>query len=249
MSAPQNVIALVFDFDDTLTDDSTTRLLEIYGIDARNFWTKLVAPLVNDGWDNALAYLNLILDEAAPGRPLESLTNARLREIGADLAIYNGLPQLFDDLQVITAEHRMTRPAVEFYIVSGGLEEVIKGSTIAKHFSGIWGCRFDEINGRIGRVRNAISFTEKTKYIYAINKGMHDDVRRDQYSVNRMVKPEDRRIPMSNMIYVGDGLTDVPCFSLIQNQGGTAFGVFDPQKQGSPKKPTSSSWRHTGLAQ
>lgn len=70
MAVPQNVIALVLDFDDTLTDDSTTRLLESYGIDARDFWSNRVASRVNDGWDNSLAYLSLILDETARRRRL-----------------------------------------------------------------------------------------------------------------------------------------------------------------------------------
>jgi phosphoserine phosphatase len=210
VSVPQNVIALIFDFDDTLTDDSTTRLVEMHGIDSMDFWSRRVAELVRDGWDNALAYLNLILDETAPGRPLENLTNRKLHELGAGLTFYNGLPQLFYDLQTIASEHRIARPAVEFYVISGGLEEVIKGSSIAKYFSGTWGSCFEESNGCVRRIRNAISFTGKTKYIYAINKGIADEVRRHQYAVNQMVRAEDRRIPMSNMIYVGDGLTDVP---------------------------------------
>src|SRR5262249_34445712 len=158
-----------------------TLLIEKYRIDPRDFWGQRVANLVKDGWDNALAYLNLILDETGPGRPLENLTNANLRELGASLTFYDGLPQLFDDLQNIADEHRVARPAVEFYVISGGLEEVIKGSAIAANFSGIWGSCFEESDGCIRRIRNAISFTEKTKYIYAINKGIANEVRRDQY--------------------------------------------------------------------
>ena len=236
MSLPQNVIALIFDFDDTLTDDSTTQLLETAGIDPRDFWGRRVAALVKDGWDNALAYLNVLLEETAPGRPLANLTNQKLLELGSSLSFYQGLPGLFDDLQAIVSEHKISCPAIEAYIVSGGLEAVVKGSSIARHFTGIWGCCFDEANGRVHRIRNAISFTEKTKYIYAINKGIDKEVRRDAYAVNRAVPADHRRIPMSNMIYVGDGLTDIPCFSMIQGAGGAAFGVFDPQKKESPKK-------------
>jgi len=83
---------------------------------------------------------------------------------------------------------------------------------------------------------NAISFTEKTKYIFSINKGLHQKARSDPYAVNHKVEPQNRRIPFENMIYVGDGLTDVPCFSLMQLNKGQAFGVFDPKKKDSPKK-------------
>ena len=80
MSAPQNVIAVVFDFDDTLTDDSTTRLLEHHGIDATDFWKNKAAGLLSAGWDPTLAYLKLLLDEVGPGKRMGQLTNADLRK-------------------------------------------------------------------------------------------------------------------------------------------------------------------------
>ena len=132
------------------------------------------------------------------------------------------------------AEHKASSPGIEFYVVSGGLEEVIRGSSIAKHLSGIWGCQFAEEDGQIRYVRNLVSFTEKTKFLFQINKGLAADA--GPYMVNELVPQEQRRIPFSNMIYVGDGLTDVPCFSLLDHFGGTPFGVFDAKKAESPKK-------------
>ena len=129
------------------------------------------AKLVADGWDPTLAYLNLMLAETQPGHPLENLTNEKLRAVGAGLKFYEGLPGLFADLQAIANEHRISRPAVETYIVSGGLEEVIKGSSIAAHVTGLWGCCFHEEDGRIRSIRNVISFTEKTRYLYAHQQG------------------------------------------------------------------------------
>ena len=82
---------------------------------------------------------------------------------------------------------------------------------------------------------NAISFTEKTKYLFAINKGFIG-IRDQPYQVNENVIRENRRIPFQNMIYIGDGFTDVPCFSLLNANGGQSFGVFDPKREGSPKK-------------
>jgi phosphoserine phosphatase len=239
MGAPQNVVAVVFDFDDTLTDDSTTKLLEAHGIDTRDFWQNQMVRLVKAGWDPTLAYLRLILANVGPSAPLGDLTNAGLRAFGAGLKFYPGLPKLFADLQKLATEHHASRPVVEFYIISGGLEEVIRGSKVAAHFTGIWGCRFAEENGRISHVMNTVSFTEKTKYLYAINKGLTEskDIRHRPYSVNEHVEDADRRVPFENMIYIGDGLTDVPCFSLLtKTHRGKAFGVFDPLKEGSPKK-------------
>lgn len=236
MSMPQNVIAIVFDFDDTLTDDSTTKLLEKHGVDTADFWQNQMKQRTDEGWDAPLAYLTWILDNVGEGKRFGMLTNAQLRQFGATLEFYSGLPELFADLQAIAAEHPLTRPAVEFYIVSGGLEEVIRGS-IAKHFHGIWGCNFAEEGGCIRHVKNIITFTEKTKALFAINKGISDqEIRKNPYTVNEFRAPENRRAPFQNMIYLGDGLTDVPCFSLLDKMRGKAFAVFDPRKKGSPKK-------------
>jgi hypothetical protein len=142
MAAPQNTIALIFDFDDTLTDDSTTGLLRQYGVDDADFWTSRFAPLVEDGWDPAPAYLKLLLDLVGDDAPLRRLSNAGLRQFGATLKFYPGLPGLFNDLRNQVKAHTVSNPSVEFYVISGGLEEVILGSSIAKHFIAVRGCRF-----------------------------------------------------------------------------------------------------------
>jgi len=131
----------------------------------------------------------------------------------------------------------MSNPSIEFYVISGGLEEIILGSTIASNFRAVRGCRFSEVGGVVAAPKNIVTFTEKTRYIFEINKGqLMPERSSNPYAVNNNVIQENRRIPFYNMIYVGDGLTDVPCFSLLQSAGGKAFGVFDPKKKGSPKK-------------
>jgi len=236
MPAAQNIIALIFDFDDTLTDDSTTRLLEAHGIDAAQFW-EVNRTLVQQDWNPTLSYLKLVLDNVGDDRPLGNLTNAKLREFGKSLQFYPGIPGLFADLRKLVKDYRLSNPAIEFYVVSGGLEEIVRGSKIADYFSGIWGCRFAEgDSGAIQHLTNVISFTEKTKCLFEINKGIVGRTGPNAYLVNEFVAEENRRIPFRNMIYVGDGLTDVPCFSLIAKNGGMGFGVFDPKKKDSPKK-------------
>lgn len=239
MSAPQNVIAVIFDFDDTLTDDSTTQLLKAHGIDTTEFWGVKQKQLVQDGWDPALAYLSLILENVGDGKPLGKLSNKNLEDFGKTLTFYPGLPDMFSDLKSITADFKLSNPKVEFYIISGGLETVIRGSAIASHVDGIYGCRFAETNGVVSHIKNVISFTEKTRFIFEINKGLGADgadTRTNPYEVNESRASDVRRVPLSNMIYVGDGLTDVPCFSLLERSGGSGFGVFDPGGAGKPKK-------------
>jgi phosphoserine phosphatase len=240
MALPQNIIAVIFDFDDTLTDDSTTLLLDSKGIDTKEFWQVKLPAKMADGWDPTLAYLSMLLELVGDGKPLGALTNQDLQVFGATLQFYQGLPGLFADLQAVADEYPMVRPMVEIFIISGGLEEVILGSSIAKHVNKVYGCRFaTDGNGVISHVKNVISFTEKTRFIFEINKGLGadgSDARTNPYEVNSDLALANRRVPLENMIYVGDGLTDVPCFSLLKKSGGYGFGVVDPKKKGKPKK-------------
>ncbi len=237
MAISQNTIAVIFDFDDTLTDDSTSQLLKWGGIDIANFWSNQAGKLVKQGWDPTLAYLHLIIQNVGQGKPLGELTNGDLKKFGETLKFYPGLPGIFADLRKIVKEHDISNPSIEFYVISGGLEEIIRGSKIASHLTGSWGCEFatDE-NDIVQYPKRIITFTEKTRYIFQINKGISHKKNSGPYAVNEKMDEDKRRIPLSNMIYLGDGLTDVPCFSLIQRAGGKAFGVFDPSKEGSPKK-------------
>jgi hypothetical protein len=209
-------------------------LLEQHGINSKDFWTTKQRELVENGWDPIPAYLKLILDNVGPDKPLGRMTNEHLRAFGAGLKFYPGIPGLFKDLRDIAADHPVSNPAVEFYVVSSGLEEIIRGSKIAKFLSGYWACRLAEEDGQIKHVQRVVSFTEKTKYLYQINKGVTPE--QGPYAVNEFVAAHDRRVPFGNMIYVGDGFTDVPCFSLLEHFNGKAFGVFDARKKDSPKK-------------
>jgi hypothetical protein len=209
-------------------------LITAAGIDAADFWGRKAKALLDAGWDPAPAYLRLLLDNVGLGKPLGKLTNGRLREFGSTLKFYPGLPGLFTDLRKSVGEHQLSNPGIEFYVISGGLEEVIRGSSLAPYLAGIWACEFAEEDGQIRHIKNLVSFTEKTKYLYMINKGLPENS--GPYAVNEKVDPLERRVPFENIIYVGDGLTDVPCFSLLAHFNGTPFGVFDPKKAGSPKK-------------
>ena len=225
------VIAVVFDFDDTLVPDSTSALLQSRGIDVGKFWSELVPRLVEDGYDPPLAYLRLILDRIGAGKPLGTLSNQDLRGFGESLdgQYFDGLPGMFNDLRGLVAQFRDV--SIEFYIVSGGLQEVIAGSHVVQsHFNGLHGCQLGESDdGEIRFVKRCVTFTEKTRYLFEINKGIRTDVsRRQPHAVNNKVAR--RRVPFSNMIYVGDGLTDIPCFSLVREGGGRTFGVLAKNK-------------------
>jgi len=239
-------LALIFDFDDTMVPDSTTELLTAHGIQPQDFWLKEVRGLIESGYDPTHAYLRRILDLVGHDKPLGALTADDLRKFGQsmDSKLYPGLLELFDDLRCIVSRYRDV--SIEFYIVSGGLQDIAEGSQIVKkYFTGIYGCQLagDTNDGVLKYVKRAITFTEKTRYIFEINKGVTpNQVVQKPYLVNTHKGHEQRRVRFSNMIYVGDGLTDIPCFSLIKNGandpegGGIAFAVFDPSKERAAKQ-------------
>ena len=169
-----SVIAVIFDFDDTLAPDSTSQLLDAHGIDAIEMWATTAPRLVAAGYDPPLAYLNCLLDWVGPDRPLGPLTNTDLAAFGAHLdpTFFPGLPALFDDLRDRAARARDV--TIEFFIVSSGLYEVIAGSGVVRdHFDAVYASHLGEgDNNMLTDVKRCVTFTEKTRFLFEINKGV-----------------------------------------------------------------------------
>jgi 2-hydroxy-3-keto-5-methylthiopentenyl-1-phosphate phosphatase len=225
------IIAIVFDFDGTLGPDTITTLLTEQKVNQDRFWSE-VSRLVKDEWDPPFAYMHL-LSEYARQNKLD-LSTKRLQQVGKKLQFFPGLPTAFDELQNFVSNHeelRKTRISLEFYIISGGIEEIIRGSALAPFMTGIFGCNFsyDIDSHTVTGIKSAISFTEKTRYLYGINKGISTkELRTNPYKINDAVSQQARRIPFSQMIYIGDGPSDIPCLSAIMQYGGTGIGVTSP---------------------
>lgn len=245
MSVSFATLAVVFDFDDTLVPDSTTLLLEEHGIHSHDFWLRDVKKLVVQGYDPAHAYLKVLLDNIGIGKRLGSLTSRELRRFGTKIErkFHPGLAELLNDLRGIVGKYKNID--IEFYIISGGLQDIIEGSKlVAGNFSAVYASQLagDKPNGVLKYIKRCITFTEKTRYLFEINKGVAPAyTRKNPYAVNEDVQMSKRKIPFANMVYVGDGLTDIPCFSLVSagvrgEQGGVTFGVFDPAEKKSAKR-------------
>lgn len=234
MSVPQNTIAIVYDYDQTLSPTymQDEGIFPVFGINPASFWAKCAELVGQQGYDNELAYMKAMLDYLEMDRP----TNADLRALGGRLNFYPGLPEMFEEFQhgLLTPEQEAHGIKVEHYIVSSGLKVLLEGSRLAPFVRAIFGCEFAEDSaGRITFPRRVISHTQKTQYLFRINKGMLDMTQ----DVNDHLPSALRPVPFSNMIYVGDGPTDVPCFTVMRRNGGKAVAVYNPDD------PTRSSFK------
>lgn len=215
--------------------------------DIDNFWNKEVKRLVTKGWDPPLAYIDRILTRLK--RNNLKVTNQDLRDLGKKVHLFPGVPDVFQRLRSFVNEREEFKEAhiqIEFYIISGGFEEIIRGTSIANEMKNIFGCTFHERRGKLVP-KSVVTFTEKTKFLYAINKGISgSELRRTPYSVNDVIPGDNRRIPFCNMIYLGDGPTDIPCFSTIQQNDGTTVGILKYQKKAG--KVILDKWRAWAIA-
>ena len=224
MSEPQNILAIVYDFDHTLSphymQDHT--ILRRAGVDPSEFWPSCTTLIKERGYDQELAYMKRMLDYDG----IRKLSNADLQAMGPDLTFFPGVPDFFEELNAIVQQTRYAEWDIhlEHYVVSSGLKAILDGSNIAKHVKAIFGCEFDEDQGHIHFPKRTISHTQKTQFLFRVNKGL---INLDQ-DVNDHMPEEARRVPFWHMIYVGDGPTDVPCFTVIKKNGGLAVAVYNP---------------------
>ncbi|NLN93491.1 MAG: haloacid dehalogenase-like hydrolase [Candidatus Hydrogenedens sp.] len=240
----QNIIAVIWDFDKTLSPHyMQTPLFEYYEVNEQQFWKEvnaLPAFYKKEGITvhQDTCYLGHLLTYVRSGI-MKGLSNAKLRELGADITFYDGIPDVFDRLKKIleASKYQEFDLRLEHYVVSTGLAEMIRGSIISDYLSGIWASEFIETpaepgfdpagkpdRGEITQLAGCLDNTTKTRAIFEINKGVNKDA---SISVNDTLPEIERRVPIQNMIYIADGPSDVPSFSVIRKHGGKAFAIYE----------------------
>lgn len=249
----KDTIAIVLDFDDTLMPDSTRQFVkERFGVAQDDFSKEITNRTKSKnnaaGDDAVFGFLNYML-ELVRSDPNKKVGNQELAAFGKTISnkFYPGVAEVFKRLknraekqsftikEPVGTTHKTTvtiTPKVQFYLVSGGLEPLVRAAMdargILKYFDGIVACELGEVDGQVSYVKRAVSFTEKTRYLYAINKGVFHDP--NPYAVNAEIEPEFRPIPFEYMIYLGDGYTDIPCFSMLSHFGGTPIPILPADK-------------------
>ncbi|MDQ6967550.1 MAG: HAD family hydrolase [Mariprofundaceae bacterium] len=223
----QERIAVIFDFDDTLGPDSTTGFLEHAGLkDLDGFW-KHVGNMMAEDWDPVPAYLTHMID-AARQKHIRPLTQKSLAKWGGELPLFDGVEDIFPHLRQVVKEAN-PQVTLEFYLISSGIGDVLRHTHIAHEFTDIWASEFHyNEDGNAVTPRKIISFTDKTRYIFQVQKGIvGKESRGEPFAVNKRVPADQVRIPLDQMVFVGDGYTDIPCFSLIKQNGGIPIAVYD----------------------
>ena len=222
-------LAIIFDFDDTLADESTSSFLDHIGVDVQDFWRQSDKQIAQ-GWDPILSYMDLMLRISRAREPGTRITRQQLARWGSQISCRPGLAQFFERAKK-NATGYDSAVSIEFFIISSGIGEIIRGFRYRKNFRDIWASDFSYNNaGEICGVKNVVSFTDKTRFIFQIQKGIFGpESRKTPFKVNKKVDDKDCFVPFERMIFVGDGYTDVPCFSLIKKFKGIPIGVYDRQ--------------------
>ena len=214
-------VAIICDCDNTLMPDLPSLLLKDNGMEPQDFWDK-IDLLVKDGWDPPIAWMTELIKLIQDGK-IKQDTNQKLAEFAASVEVYSGADTFIKEIN--SKFGQQSKILVEGYVVSSGIESMMKGSKIANSFTDIFGGRLFEKDGIISGIKSSITFTEKTKFIFAINKGITSQIREKPYDVNNFITENKRIIPFENMIYLGDGPSDIPCFSMIEKLGGNCIAI------------------------
>lgn len=237
-----NIISVIWDFDKTLIPGyMQAPIFDKFNVPEKTFWDEVNALPEKYEKEQGIRvnrdtiYLNHILEYTKNGT-FKNLSNEMLLELGGKLEFYPGV----DTFLVESVKQIKDNPAyneydikLEHYIVSTGLSQMIWGSKIAMYVDGIWGCDFiEKVNqegiNEISEISYTMDNTTKTKAIFEINKGVG---LRDGVEVNTKLPDHLRRIPFENMIYIADGPSDIPAFSLINKSGGVTFAVYPPKDE------------------
>ena len=225
-------VVFMYDFDETLAPHymQDYDLIPDLGYNSpSDFWREVNEYGERENIDSVCAYLHFCVEKAKEKGI--KLSHDKLYEYGTKLNFYKGVDTWFDRINSYGKELGLN---IEHYIISSGMVEMIEGTSIAKHFKSIFACKyvFDK-DGYPVWVGNAVNYTNKTQYLFKIRKHDIQNIN-DSRIVNSRI-PEYEKIPFSNMVYFGDGFTDIPCMTVVKDKGGHSVCVYRAESEKSRK--------------
>lgn len=216
--------AIVYDFDGTLARGNLQECSFIPAMQSTRdaFWAEVKKRTREEDADEILVYMHLMLEKAAQTQ--QPVTRMMLTEHGR-------LAKLFPGLEGASWFDRINRFArdlgieLHHYIISSGIEEMIRGCAIADQFRQIFASKYIYQKDMAAWPGVAINYTTKTQYLFRINKGIVNHWNNDE--INRYMAESERPVPFRHMIFLGDGDTDIPTMKMLTYQGGHSIAVYD----------------------
>ena len=225
-----NVIAVVYDFDGTLTPQPMqeyTILPEIGIKDGKKFWKQVNEESTRTNGEAIVAYMRLMLEKSKSRR--FPVTAERLKKLAKNINYFPGVQTYFKRINNYVKKQFGRGIEVRHYVISAGLKEIISGTSIAKYFYKVFASEYYYNEYGAATFPNVVvNDTLKTQFIFRINKGKENL----NENINLHMPMHLRPIPFQNILYIGDGLTDVPCMTVIRKNGGSAIAVYKPYSSG-----------------
>lgn len=225
-------MAIAYDFDGTLAPGNMQEynFVPAIGMTSADFWSEATELERTHQADKILAYMRLMIHKASSKQV--SIRKEDFVKYGNSVDLFQGVTDWFPRINAY-ADTRNVK--IDHYIISSGLREMIEGTAIAKEFRAIFASSFMyDQHGVAMWPALAINYTTKTQYLFRINKGSLDVC--DHSKINQFVPQNERAMPFENMVFIGDGETDIPSFRLVKEQGGHAIAVYPPRTSKAKEK-------------
>lgn len=232
MPIKHTTVAIIYDFDGTLAKGNIQEnsFIPELGLKREDFWNEVRKTTRDHKMDEILAYMYLLIKKA--GEKEVKCDKENIKEHGKNVKYFRGVKKYFDRINKYAKSKKIN---LKHYIISSGTKEMIEGTSIAKEFSYIFASLFKyDHNGIAEWPALAINFTTKTQYLFRINKGIENAW--DNSKINEYTESSERPILFENMIYLGDGDTDIPAIKMLNHQGGTSIGIYPPNTRGAKVK-------------
>ncbi|MBM5572099.1 MULTISPECIES: HAD family hydrolase [Deefgea] len=232
MARKHQPFVIAYDFDGTLAPGNMQEYDFVPALNMKpsEFWSEAKTLAQAQQADEILAYMQLMIHRANSARV--PIRRDDFLYFGSSINFFPGVEEWFAR---INAYGKSREVAVQHFIISSGLREMVEGTRIAREFERIYasGFMYDQ-NGVAHWPALAVNYTTKTQYLFRINKGSLDV--HDNSQINKYVPPKDRTVPFTNMVFIGDGETDIPCMRLVKDQGGHSIAVYTRGKSGAKQK-------------